>query len=197
MAGNKMPEVGGTPARSGSAAPSDAAPLHAPSSAEVISRIETEAKSLSAEEQRHLHSHLLTNTVGQLNEATYRGSKVFRELSITFQDLRAHSKAFVNILPDQHAIWAEGDESNRLVGLSIATDTDPVLYIRSFLVNAREMFLQTYQDCSSIQVHVYVRTEQNHLKGRVDLPPGSAVTLQSRNDRTTIIGLSSFCIDLA
>lgn len=184
-------------ARPGSEPPTDAAPLHATSSSAVISRIETEAKSLTAEEQRHLHSHLVTNAVGRLNEETYRSTHVFKELSITFQNLRANSKAFLTIQPDQRAIWAEGDESNRLVGLSVSTDIDPVLYLRNFLINAREMFLQTYQDCSAVEIQLYVRTEQNHVKGRVDLPPGSAVTLQSRNDRTTLIGLSSFSIDLA
>lgn len=173
------------------------AAMHAPSGAEVITRIEAEARSLSAEEQRHLHSHVVTNAVGRINAETYLAIQVFKPLTIIFQNLRAGSKAFLTIQPDQRAIWAEGDESNRLVGLSIATDTDPALFLRSFLLNAREMYLQTYQDCASIQIQLFVRTEQSQVKGRVDLPPGSAVTLQSRNDRSTVIGLSSFSIDLA
>lgn len=171
--------------------------LQATSEDEVIARIRLDAQSLTQQEQQQLHSHDIGNAVAELNEATYESTEVFRELLITFQNLRADSKAFLNIRPDQRAIFSEGDDSNRLVGLSLSTSTDPVIGVRNFLVNAREMFLQTYQDCAEIKVLLYVRTDQSHVKGRIDLPPGAAVTLQSRNDRTTIIGLSSFAIDLA
>lgn len=173
------------------------ASLQATSEDEVIARIRLDAQSLTQQEQQQLHSHEIGNAIADLNEETYASSEVFRELLITFQNLRADSKAFLNIRPDQRAIFSEGDESNRLVGLSLSTSTDPVIGVRNFLVNAREMFLQTYQDCDEIKVLLYVRTDQSHVKGRIDLPPGAAVTLQSRNDRTTIIGLSSFAIDLA
>jgi hypothetical protein len=175
----------------------DSGPIAASSSDEVISRIELEANALSPQEQQHLHSHLVSNAVLQLNEETYLSTQVFKELLITFQNLRANSKSFLNIRHDQRAIFAEGDASHRLVGLSLSTSADPVIYVRSFLVNAREMYLQTYRDCTEITVRLYVRTEQSYVKGRVDLAPGAAVTLESRNDRSTLIGLSSFAVDLA
>ena len=198
--GAGQPELASERESCTNAAPSDepeATGAPAPSSDEVITRIEQEAQALTPEEQQHLHSHLVSNAVFKLNEETYHSTQLFKELLITFRNLRANSKSFLNIRHDQRAIWGEGDASHRLVGLCVSTSMDPVIYVRSFLVNAREMYVETYRDCNDIEVRLYVRTEQSYVKGRVDLPPGASVTLQSRNDRSTIIGLSSFSIDLA
>lgn len=151
---------------------------------------------LSEEERRYLDSHLKANPLHQVNEHCFTEVNVFRQMNITFYNLRANSKAFLSIRPDQMAIWSDGGENSKMVGLSFSTSTQPTLYLRNFLINAREMYLETYQDCSEINIGLYVRTEQFQLKGRVDLPPGASVTLQSRCDRTSIIGLSSFGIDL-
>ena len=151
---------------------------------------------LSEEERRYLDSHLKANPLHQVNEHCFTEVNVFRQMNITFYNLRANSKAFLSIRPDQMAIWSEGGENSKMVGLSFSTSTQPTLYLRNFLINAREMYLETYQDCSEINIGLYVRTEQFQLKGRVDLPPGASVTMQSRCDRTSIIGLSSFGIDL-
>lgn len=151
---------------------------------------------LSEDERLYLNSHLKANPLHQVNEHCFTEVNVFRQMNITFYNLRANSKAFLSIRPDQMAIWSEGGESSKMVGLSFSTSTQPTLYLRNFLINAREMYLETYQDCSEINIGLYVRTEQFQLKGRVDLPPGASVTMQSRCDRTSIIGLSSFGIDL-
>ncbi|WP_211463573.1 hypothetical protein [Collimonas silvisoli] len=164
--------------------------------ASMMAQIKSEAEALSPEEMRHLHSHLLANPMHALNETCFKEVDTFRQMSLTFSNLRANSKAFLSIRQDQKAIWSEGGENSRMVGLSFAAGTDPALYLRSFLINAREMILETYQDCSEININLYVRTDQLHLQGRVDLPPGASVTLQSRCDRSSIVGLSSFGVDL-
>lgn len=115
-------------------------------------------------------------------------------LSITVSGLRANSKIFLNIREDQWAIWSEG-YGRGMRGVVVEATKDPVLALSSFLVNARELYLQTFKDSQEMRVNLYVRTRQPSLRGRIDLPPGASVTLESQSDRTSLIGLSSFAID--
>lgn len=162
----------------------------------IMARVQQEADSLSPELRKHLGAHVLANRLHDLNEKCFNEIQNFKSVSLTFYTLRANSKAFLSLRPDQMAIWSEGSDGNNLVGLGFGTSTAPALYLRNFLINAREMFLETYQDCSEIVLTLYVRTNQKQIKGRIDLPPGASITLQSRCDRCNIIGLSSFALDL-
>ncbi|MBI3284928.1 MAG: hypothetical protein HYZ65_08790 [Burkholderiales bacterium] len=164
--------------------------------AALMAQVKKEAGELTADERRHLDSHVLANALHGINEQCFNEVDSFKQFNITFYNLRANSKAFLSIRPDQNAIWSEGDKTSGMIGLSFATSTAPALYLRNFLINAREMFLETYQDCSEINIGLYVRTNQQQLQGRVDLPPGASVTMQSRCDRSNLIGLSSFAVDL-
>lgn len=119
---------------------------------------------------------------------------VFQPLSISLRNVRANSRVLITIRDDQHAVWSEGD-GRGLVGLSFSTNVDPALYLSNFLINAREFFVQTYADSQEILVQLYVRTTQRDLRGRVDLPPNAVATIQSRTDRSSVVGLSAFAID--
>jgi len=175
--------------------PGPAAPAPAPA-VSVAQMISNDRKTLPEQARQYLGAHLLANPSHVLNERCFRDCHSFKPITLTFTSLRANSKAFLSLQPDQDAIWSDGGESERLVGLSFSSRVDPVIYVRNFLINAREMYLQTYKDCNEIQVNLYLRTDQHGVKGKVDLPPGASVTLQSSNDRSTVIGLSSFAIDL-
>ncbi|MBI1773241.1 MAG: hypothetical protein HYR68_13015, partial [Burkholderiales bacterium] len=98
---------------------------------------------LSDEELRYLDSHMKANPLNEVNEHCFTEVNVFRQMNITFYNLRANSKAFLSIRPDQMAIWSEGGENSKMVGLSFSTSTQPTLYLRNFLINAREMYLET------------------------------------------------------
>lgn len=143
--------------------------------------------------KQHLGSHL--------GEADLRASiahpehgAVCKPMKISVQNLRANSKAFVVIRDDQSAVWSEGDGTG-LVGLSFSTSRDPALYVRNFLINAREFYVQTYNTCQEILINLYVRTAQPGVRGRVDLPPGAILTLQTNTERISLVGLSAFAID--
>lgn len=152
-----------------------------------------EAPPLTPEQRQHLRSYLGEEA---LFASLFRpGAGVnYQPLTVVLQNVRANSKVFVTIRDDQHAVWSEG-KGRGLVGLSFSATRDPALYVRNFLINAREFFVQTYNNSQEIQVQLYVRTAQSDLRGRVDLPPGATVTLQTRADRTSLIGLSAFAID--
>jgi hypothetical protein len=170
-----------------------------PETTDAIRRIEREAQSLSSEEHKHLHSHLVTETsvprdYGQVDNAA--DAACFKRLIITFQNLRANSKATLSLRGDRDALWSEGVEVNGLVGLSLSTNKDPAMYVRNFVINPRELSLQTYQDSQDIQIQLYVRTQRSFMQGRTDLPPGASVIIQSTKDRTSVIGLSAFALDL-
>lgn len=162
----------------------------------IMARIQIDALALNPHELKHLQSHLLSNPLHALNEQCYHEVTTFRQLSIRFFQLRANSKAFLTIRADQKAIWSEGGADSRMVGLCMSSSA-PAMYLSSLLINAREIILETYQDCDEVSIELYVQTTQPQLQGRVDLPPGASVCLQSRGDRSTVIGLSSFAIDLA
>ncbi|QDQ28010.1 hypothetical protein FNU76_17585 [Chitinimonas arctica] len=160
---------------------------------EVVASLERESQALSPAHQRHLHSHMSETVVaGTLFNTADQAP--YQPLTITLQNVRANSKVLITIRDDQMAIWSEG-HGHGLVGLSFATTKDPTLYLRNFLINAREFFVQTYQDCQEIQVQLYVRSAQRDLRGRVDLPPGAIATFQSKTDRTSVVGLSAFAIE--
>jgi hypothetical protein len=167
-----------------------------PASVDVNQLIANDRNTLTPSARELLGAHLIANASHNLNEQCFRSTTSFKPVTLIFASLRANSKAFLSLQADQEAIWSDGGESERLVGLSFSSRVDPVIYVRNFLINAREMYLQTYKDCNEIQVNLYLRTDQNSIKGRVDLPPGASVTLQSNTDRSTVIGLSSFAIDL-
>lgn len=118
----------------------------------------------------------------------------YHPLLIYLNTVRANSKVLIVLRDDSDAVWSEGDGKG-IVGLSITTVKDSVLRLSSFLVNAREMFLQTYEMSQDICIQLFVLTSQSSVRGRVDLPPGASVTLQSRCDRTSLIGLSSFSVE--
>lgn len=127
--------------------------------------------------------------------ATHGPFDPFHPLTITLSNLPANSKAFITIRDDQNAIWSDGSGTG-LVGLSIEATKDAMLFVDSFLVNARELYLQTNAVSQEIQIRLYVNTLQHDLRGRVDLPPNASVTLTSTIDRTSLIGLSSFVVEL-
>jgi len=162
----------------------------------VVQTIAKERSALPPEARQFLDAHLLANRSRALNEQCFTQVHTFKPLTLTFNALRAHSKAFLTLRPEELAIWSDGGKGNRLVGLAVSSRLDPVLYVSNFLINAREMYLQTYQDAQEIQIDLYVRTTQRGIKGNVDLPPGASVTLRSTSDRSTVIGVSSFAIDL-
>jgi hypothetical protein len=162
----------------------------------VSQTIADERRTLPEYAQRVVDAHLIANASRALNEQCFRHIHTFKPLTLTFANLRANSKAFLTLRGDQAAIWSDGGGGDRLVGLSLSSTVDPVLYVSNFLINAREMYLQTYKDIRELQILLYLRTEQNRVTGRVDLPPNASVTFQSRDDRSTVIGLSSFAIAL-
>ncbi|QAU25022.1 hypothetical protein EO087_14310 [Dyella sp. M7H15-1] len=143
--------------------------------------------------KRHLSSHLnerdLMAAMAQSDVPV-----LCRPLTISLQNVRANSKASLIIRDDQVAMWSEGDGAG-LVGLSFSTTRDPALYLRNYLINAREFYVQTYNTCQEILVNLYVRTAQPGFRGRVDLPPGAVATLQSNTERVSLVGLSAFAID--
>ena len=128
------------------------------------------------------------------SERRRRSPLVYQPILIVIDSLRANAKVFISIRDDQRAAWSESD-SRGLVGFSISSTRDPAIYMRSFLINSREMYVQSYRDCQEIQLQLYVHTAQQDLRGRLDLPPGTSVTLQTGVDRTSLIGLSSFTIE--
>jgi hypothetical protein len=175
------------------AAPAASAPPEQPAASTNAAGEPGSPSTLTPAQQRHLRSHLGEDALlARLFDA---GEAVpYQPLNIVLQNVRANSKVFVTIRDDQAAMWSEGDGKG-LVGLSFSTTVDPALYLSNFLINAREFYVQTYNESQEIVVQLYVRTAQHDLRGRVDLPPGAVATLQSRSDRTSVVGLSAFAID--
>ncbi|WP_266168294.1 hypothetical protein [Dyella subtropica] len=168
--------------------------VHAAKIATKIATAVRDFPPLTRAQKEHLRSQLGEDT---LDASLFQADTAvpFQPLSIVLQNVRANSKVFVTIRGDQTAVWSGGD-GRGLVGLSFSSTGDPALYLRNFLINAREFFVQTYNDSQEIRVQLYVRTAQPDLRGRVDLPPGAVATLQSSTDRTSVVGLSAFAIDL-
>ncbi|NIF98257.1 hypothetical protein F3J18_23805 [Burkholderia sp. Ax-1720] len=173
------------------------APARAPrvTPAAVRSAIAGERASLPPQARRTIEGHRVANSLHALNARVYQEVASFKPVTLVFANLRANSNALLTLRPDQEAIWSDG-AGRQQVGLSLSSTSDPVMYLNQFLINAREIMLQASQDVREIRASLYLRTDQSGVLGRVMLPPGASVTLQSRNDRSTVIGVSSFALAL-
>ncbi|KQN26633.1 hypothetical protein ASE86_11205 [Sphingomonas sp. Leaf33] len=116
-------------------------------------------------------------------------------VTLTIQSLRADAKVVISLRDDPPAIWSEG-HSRGLIGFSLSSLRDPAIYMRTFLVNARDIYLQSYRACQELRCQLFVRTSDTLVRGRVDLPPGTVLTIQTGIDRTSVVGVSSFAVAL-
>lgn len=127
-------------------------------------------------------------------EGVQHAAIVEQPVQILIQSLRANAKVFITLRDDQRAAWSEGT-GRGLVGFSITNAQASAINMRTFLLNAREMYLQSDKACEETLLQLYVRTSQRDVRGRVDLPPGATVTFQTGVDRTSVVGLSSFALE--
>jgi len=163
---------------------------------DISQLLEKERAELNQSEQIQLSSFTEIYSQRDRDRKLYSSKASTKPITLTFNNLRANSKVFLSLREDQNAIFHAGNKQDKLSGLRLSTQKDPVLNLRNFLVNARELYLQTFSDCSTITLNVSILTDQDFLKGKVDLPPNASVTIQTQTDRSSLIGLSSFAIDL-
>lgn len=185
----------GKPPRKPGAREADDTTMEVPAPAEVAAPAAEPAASQPPPTARSVRAQAHVDEAALADTLFGGGHEVaFQPLNIVLRNVRANSRVLITIRDDQRAAWSEGD-GRGLVGLSFSTSVDPALYLSNFLINTREFFVQTYADSQEILVQLYVRTTQRDLRGRVDLPPDAVATLQSRTDRTSLVGLSAFAID--
>lgn len=93
--------------------------------------------------------------------------------------------------------WATGDRNADLVGLGVeARSRGDILKFNNFIITSRELIFSVYAMCDEIAITIWVRSEEDVLRGYVDLPLGASATFHSEVDRTSLIGSSSFSLDL-
>lgn len=120
-------------------------------------------------------------------------------VELSFCNLRANSEARVWLDAGGTARWGGSDPRSALVGASVASSPrGSTMALSTFLINHCIVFLSTYQACPEIRVRLYVHTLEKTVCGRVDLPPGATLTIETPVDRTTLAerGLSSYALTL-
>lgn len=114
---------------------------------------------------------------------------------IALSQLPADGRVRIRLHDDQTSSWAMGDAKADLVGIAVETASrNSVLKLNSFVVNRRELIFSTYAACDEIRITIYLQCIGGAIRGYVDLPLGASATFQSEVDRTSLIGLSSFCL---
>lgn len=120
-------------------------------------------------------------------------------IELTFYNLAAKSEAHVRLDSAGTAKWGNGVPGNQLVGVSLSSSPRATLLaLNAFLINYRNVSLFTNAACAEIHARLYVHALERSFSGRVDLPPGAVVTIESPVDRTTLAehGLSSYTLAL-
>ena len=120
-------------------------------------------------------------------------------IELTFYNLATKTEAHVLLDADRTPRWGNGVPGSQLVGISVSSwPRGSLLAVNSFLINYRNIWLLTTAACAEIHARVYVHTLERSFSGRVDLPPGATVTIESPVDRTTLAehGLSSYTLAL-
>lgn len=129
------------------------------------------------------------------------GSPLFfvHPIELTFYNLGPKSEANIRLDARCKAKWGNGVSGGQLVGVSISSSPrGSLLAVSSFLINCRNISLVTNAACPEIHARLYVHTLERSFCGRVDLPSGALITIESPVDRTTMAehGLSSFSLTL-
>lgn len=170
--------------------------IHKLNESELTNILEAELAQLSEAERVELKAVRETYTHQHSDWSLYQSKAQIKPLTLIFRNLRANSKAFLSLRDGQRAIFHAGNSQDKLSGLKFMATGNSVLDLRNFLINSRELYLQTYADCPEITIQLSIQTDLDTIKGRIDLPPDANITLQSQTDRSSLIGLSSFSIDL-
>ncbi len=143
-----------------------------------------------------------TRTYARQNTSQLTGdSPLFfaHPIELTFYNLGAKSEAHIRLQAGGKWKWGNGVPGSQLVGVSVlSSPRDSLLAVNSFLINYRNVSIFTNAVCLEIHARLYVHTLEPSFAGRVDLPPGATVTIESPVDRTTLAehGLSSFSLTL-
>ena len=121
------------------------------------------------------------------------------QIQLIFYNLKSNTEAHVRLDRDGKARWGNGEPDSRLVGVSLwASPRGTMLTLNSFLINCHNVSLVTNALCQEIHARLYLHTLERSFSGRVDLPSGANLTIESPMDRTTIAecGISSFILML-
>jgi hypothetical protein len=99
---------------------------------------------------------------------------------------------------DDPAEWCDGKSLYESGRVSVRTrGTDSSAQLRSFVINAREICIETDGPCEEVEIRLYLDTHNPFCHGRVDVQSGASVTLESQTDRTTLSGNSSFALGVS
>lgn len=122
---------------------------------------------------------------------------LYHPIKIKFENIIKKASAIINIGLDGVALWSEGPNRRQFKGINISSEQQSKLCVSDLFINAKIISFQTTDDCLDLNIDLFVKTNKNHLRGRIMLPPAASVTLSSSYDQTSLIGMSSFGLDLS
>ena len=119
-------------------------------------------------------------------------------MRITLSSMKAGYKARLKLYEmESDQGWTVGEHCDLMVGVSVKFVTpNPSVSLSNFSIKPREFFICVNQDCERIDICLYIRTKKSFLKGSVQLPQGGVATVESVVDRASLVGMSSFGIEL-
>jgi len=124
-------------------------------------------------------------------------SPVKRWVKIMLSQLPADGRVRIRLSDSPSSGWDMGNANADLVGIALETPSrSTVLKLTSFIINRRELIFNAYAPCDEIRLEICVQCNCGTIRGQVDLPLGAAVTFQSEVDRTSLVGFSSFALNL-
>jgi len=122
-------------------------------------------------------------------------TSIKRCVNITLLGLAPDGRVRICLRNDEASVWAVGDPHADLVGIALETSSRSTpMKLNNFMINRRELLFSSYGACEEISLTIYVMCASSTLRGSVDLPLGATATFQSDVDRTSLVGLSSFCL---
>lgn len=117
-------------------------------------------------------------------------------IHLKFSNVKKGSRASITIAPESLALWSEGFSRQQFLGIKFSAEDGGVMNVKNLSLNDRELSFIATENATNITVNLFVQTHSKLLRGRVELPPGATVMIESVYDRSTLLGLSSFAVEL-
>ena len=119
-------------------------------------------------------------------------------ISLNFTNLGKDSGASVILSSRDTAIWCLGSNLENFVGIKFLPGKYGLLMTNNLSLSDKICYFTVPRENASLRINLFVKVKrsQNLLRGRVEMPPGASVIIESTFDRSSLQDLSSFAVSL-
>ena len=121
----------------------------------------------------------------------------YYSVTLEFRDVPPENPFTLTIYERNNGQWSLGDVTETEGGLNVAAaDDETPVQFRNLTVTAKQVIVYAGTEKVSINLSLWVNTDQPSVSGEATLPPGAVCTIRSGPDRTSVTKSGSWSIQL-